>query len=202
MALINNFFEIRSDAFKITVHTRRPMPVRTDTIGPWLNVLDILTWVGAMTNAVLVYLFCPRGQDQCSSSPVEKVQMHLRAHDPVHRNTTLTESLLETDTGREGVSAPWELFMKVMVIALVASHVHMVVRKLMRHGLEKVFWGSSLEVKEKEARQRGYLKKVFEESEVKGIVERGDVNVTAPEEKEFWTYDEGVEEIHRLTKEA
>jgi hypothetical protein len=59
MALINNIFELRSDAFKITVHHRRPVPVRTDTIGPWLDALTFLTWLSALTNSALVYLFSP-----------------------------------------------------------------------------------------------------------------------------------------------
>ena len=37
MALLNNWLELRSDAFKISHHVRRPIPVRTDTIGPWLD---------------------------------------------------------------------------------------------------------------------------------------------------------------------
>jgi anoctamin-10 len=60
MALLNNFLELRSDAFKITVHHRRPVPQRTDTIGPWLDALTFLTWLGALTNAALVYLFHPQ----------------------------------------------------------------------------------------------------------------------------------------------
>jgi hypothetical protein len=39
MCLINNWLELRSDAFKMTYHTRRPVPSRVDTIGPWLENL-------------------------------------------------------------------------------------------------------------------------------------------------------------------
>jgi anoctamin-10 len=39
MALSNNWLELRSDAFKMTTHTRRPIPARVDTIGPWLENL-------------------------------------------------------------------------------------------------------------------------------------------------------------------
>lgn len=39
MALLNNWLELRSDAFKIATHVRRPLPSRTDTIGPWLDNL-------------------------------------------------------------------------------------------------------------------------------------------------------------------
>ena len=62
MALVNNFFEIRADAFKMTVHFRRPVPTRTDSIGPWLDTLTFLTWLAALINAALVYLFSPASQ--------------------------------------------------------------------------------------------------------------------------------------------
>jgi len=36
---------------------RRPIPHRADSIGPWLNNLGFLTWMGSITSAALVYLF-------------------------------------------------------------------------------------------------------------------------------------------------
>ena len=63
MSLANNWLELRSDAFKIATHARRPIPARTDTIGPWLDALTFITWLGALTNSALVYLFRPT--DQC-----------------------------------------------------------------------------------------------------------------------------------------
>jgi hypothetical protein len=36
---------------------RRPTPQRADTIGPWLDTLGFLAWVGSITSAALVYLF-------------------------------------------------------------------------------------------------------------------------------------------------
>lgn len=63
MLLVNNWLEIRADAFKIAVHARRPIPARTDTIGPWLDTLAFLAWLAALTNSALVYLFRPA--DHC-----------------------------------------------------------------------------------------------------------------------------------------
>jgi anoctamin-10 len=60
MALVNNYVELRSDAFKISKHVRRPIPVRTDSIGPWLQCLKNLTWIAALMNPALVYMFNPR----------------------------------------------------------------------------------------------------------------------------------------------
>ncbi|KAH9026397.1 DUF590-domain-containing protein [Lactarius pseudohatsudake] len=57
MALLNNVVEFRSDAFKLVTHFRRPLPKRTDTIGPWLDCLSFLSWLSALTNSALVFLF-------------------------------------------------------------------------------------------------------------------------------------------------
>jgi anoctamin-10 len=55
--VINNWVELRSDAAKICVEMRRPVPDRADSIGPWLQSLGFLTWLGSVTTAALVYLF-------------------------------------------------------------------------------------------------------------------------------------------------
>ena len=58
---VNNWIELRSDAFKICLETRRPTPFRSDGIGPWLDSLSFLTWVGSLTSAAIVYLFSNGG---------------------------------------------------------------------------------------------------------------------------------------------
>jgi anoctamin-10 len=55
--LINNWIELRADAMKICVEMRRPTPWRADTIGPWLDSLSFLTWMGSLTTSALVYMF-------------------------------------------------------------------------------------------------------------------------------------------------
>jgi anoctamin-10 len=59
--LVNNFFELRGDALKITLETQRPVPWRADSIGPWLDALGFLSWMGSLTSAALVYLFSGDG---------------------------------------------------------------------------------------------------------------------------------------------
>ncbi|KAF9584510.1 hypothetical protein BGW38_006195 [Lunasporangiospora selenospora] len=56
-AFINNWVELRSDAAKICFHTRRPIPGRTDSIGPWIDNLQYLAWFSSLTNASILYLF-------------------------------------------------------------------------------------------------------------------------------------------------
>ncbi|KAI9236942.1 hypothetical protein MVEG_01705 [Podila verticillata NRRL 6337] len=56
-AFLNNWVELRSDAAKISYNARRPIPSRTDTIGPWINNLNIIAWFSSLTNASILYLF-------------------------------------------------------------------------------------------------------------------------------------------------
>ena len=56
--LINNWVELRSDFFKICKEYKRPTPERMDTIGPWLDTLGLLAWLGSISTSALVYMFC------------------------------------------------------------------------------------------------------------------------------------------------
>ncbi|KAI0972645.1 DUF590-domain-containing protein [Xylaria arbuscula] len=55
--LINNWVELRSDAIKIAMTSQRPIPWRSDSIGPWLNALGFLSWVGTLVSSAIVFLF-------------------------------------------------------------------------------------------------------------------------------------------------
>ncbi|DAA77896.1 TPA_exp: Uncharacterized protein A8136_5599 [Trichophyton benhamiae CBS 112371] len=55
--LVNNWVELRSDFFKICIEYKRPTPFRADSIGPWLDSLSFLSWMGSLTSAALVYMF-------------------------------------------------------------------------------------------------------------------------------------------------
>lgn len=54
---MNNWIELRSDAAKICIEMQRPTPLRADSIGPWLDNLSFLSWLGSITSAALIYLF-------------------------------------------------------------------------------------------------------------------------------------------------
>jgi hypothetical protein len=54
--LINNWVELRSDAVKIAISSRRPIPWRADSIGPWIDALGFLSWLGTLTSAGIVSL--------------------------------------------------------------------------------------------------------------------------------------------------
>ncbi|KAL2001393.1 hypothetical protein VTN02DRAFT_1822 [Thermoascus thermophilus] len=55
--LINNWIELRGDFFKISLECQRPPPIRADSIGPWLQGLEFLSWLGTLSTAALVYIY-------------------------------------------------------------------------------------------------------------------------------------------------
>lgn len=56
-ALINNWIELRGDAAKICVDTRRPIPSRAESIGPWLLDMKVMTWLASITLSSLLAMF-------------------------------------------------------------------------------------------------------------------------------------------------
>ncbi|KAF2739811.1 hypothetical protein EJ04DRAFT_559707 [Polyplosphaeria fusca] len=70
--LVNNWFELRGDVFKICVEHQRPAPVRSDGLGPWVSSLELLTWLGSMSSAAIVHLFDGRIHGLYQSTGVNK----------------------------------------------------------------------------------------------------------------------------------
>lgn len=68
---VNNWIELRSDFFKICMEFRRPTPLRADTIGPWLDTLGFLSWVGSITSAALVYMFSGNAHHGPNGEPTD-----------------------------------------------------------------------------------------------------------------------------------
>ena len=196
MAFINNIFETRGDAFKIAVHNRRAIPSRTDTIGPWLDVLTFLTWLGAITNSALVYLFSPQLFHSETSNDTTDPSPPIPEHSSGIPNVNW-----DIDGG-----TIQELLLKAILVSLVASHGFILLRALIRHIVDKVFWRGSGEVEEREREERNVKAKFLGGS---GLDLGGDVHsskvAAAPEDTDsmgFWDHDEGLEEIQRISKEA
>lgn len=59
--LVNNWFELRADAMKICSEMQRPTPFRAESIGPWLDSLLFLTWMGSVTESAVCYMFSSDG---------------------------------------------------------------------------------------------------------------------------------------------
>ena len=187
MSLMNNWLELRSDAFKIAVHARRPIPARTDTIGPWLDSLTFLTWMAALTNSVLVYLFRPT--DQCKA-----VGTTLQHHH--HRFSNADSSTRQ-------------LLLSAAVIALAASHGYILLRMVVQHLLERVLWKGSREEREAErletAVKQQYLKSIGMADIASGDLADSGIlreNGKQAEGQAFWEYDEGLEELSKGVKDA
>jgi len=97
-------------------------------------------------------------------------------------------------------------------VALAASHGYLILRGIVRHIVERIWWKGSREVQEREREERLTKEKFLDgniggakgtslvepKEKVKLPVERG------PEAGDtgFWEHDEGVDEIKRLVKEA
>jgi len=193
MALLNNYVEARSDAFKIAVHTRRPIPVRTDTIGPWLESLSFLTWLSALTNSALVYLFRPPDQPNhelraMMNANVTDESQHLKHHRP------------------NGLAATRELLMSALLIALLASHGYLVVRAAVRHLLNRAMWTGSKEMKEAERVEREmkekYLSSFGQYAPGEDVMLEREMTSEKDEWASFWTMDEGMDDIGKMIKDA
>ena len=46
-----------SNAVKIATNCQPPIPWRADSIGPWLDALGFLSWLGSITSSAIVFLF-------------------------------------------------------------------------------------------------------------------------------------------------
>ena len=53
-ALLNNVMEIRLDAYKYVVTTRRPIPAQARDIGIWATILDLLSKLAVLCNAFVI----------------------------------------------------------------------------------------------------------------------------------------------------
>ena len=54
LALINNVFEIRLDAYKYTTQMRRPIAQQVKDIGIWYSILEGMTYLAVVFNVSIV----------------------------------------------------------------------------------------------------------------------------------------------------
>ncbi|WFD48595.1 hypothetical protein GLX27_003265 [Malassezia furfur] len=152
MGYVNNWFELRSDAYKIVVNMRRPVPVRTETIGSWLEVLASLVRVGVFTNASLVYLF----EAQHKGAGLKRaVHTTLRvagsAAAPKAGCAALLPGLLP-----DGPAA--RALVSSFLVALVCEQAYQVLAMVVHHVLTRIVWRDSAE--ERAVRRMQYENRV------------------------------------------
>lgn len=56
LAFIEIVLEIRVDAWKLTLLTKRPSPARSENIGVWRSILIIVAYAGAFTNSGIIFI--------------------------------------------------------------------------------------------------------------------------------------------------
>jgi len=179
-ALINNYFELRSDAIKICKHVRRPIGGRVESIGTWLDTMGILAWVGAWTSATLVYLFRPTpGVSQLT------LAAHLASYDRRPSKATVYPQIFP-----------------VVLAALAASHGYFILRAAVTALAERILWRGSPEqievdggshAAEREAQVRAAI------TREKSLFARSPAEHVVPDQ--FWNGTaEGVDEIRRVAK--
>ncbi|KAH9839977.1 DUF590-domain-containing protein [Rhodofomes roseus] len=185
MALTNNWFELRSDAFKIAKHVRRPIPARTDTIGPWLDTLQFLAWLAFLTNSALVYLFRPLDHCKALGTSLDRHHTHLAGRD----------------------AGPREILEAALLVALGASHGYILIRVVLRHVLERLMWRGTDEEREAETVETAVKEEYMRSLGVADVAGAGVGEIAEADAKDgdgdaFWTYDEGLDELSRETKES
>ncbi|GAA5877867.1 hypothetical protein JCM8547_002701 [Rhodosporidiobolus lusitaniae] len=165
-SLINNFFELRSDAFKLTTQTKRPIPTRAESIGPWLDVLGFISYFGALTTSALIYLYQP-----FKTFPGKTAQLlsNITAHNitlPANGSTSFFTSRLAAaqavalpppssapellgalppaHSSVLTIEAVKNVLLTAAVVALASSHGYALVRSLVRWLLVRLEFDSSI----------------------------------------------------------
>ena len=138
MSVVNNFFELRSDAFKLVVNMRRPIPRRVESIGSWMSVLSHLAHLSFFTNYTMLFILDALKPD--SENP----------HKP--------------PSG--GIFVRIVLWLKAFFLALVLNYAFSFVPIIVRYVLERIMWQNSAEdvsIRRRLHQNRVALIKRFEE---------------------------------------
>lgn len=130
---------------------RRPLPTRADSIGPWLDALSFICYLGALTNASLVYLLRPYTPAQAKPFAGNTVQEMLQAvGNATHIKTLPPASNMPFTTTRvNDAQGSYPLVAQTLVAALLCAlaseHAFALVRSTAKHLFERVLWQGSKE---------------------------------------------------------
>ncbi|GAA5898715.1 Ist2p [Sporobolomyces salmoneus] len=164
-SLINNFFEIRSDAFKLATQMRRPIPTREATLGPWLDALGFITYLGTLTTSALVYLYQPQTSYKGVSAEFlsnvthsnvtiptngtvpffsTRLSMAQSSGSPAPESPLLMGALPAAPTSFTSLTSIKSLLITALLVAMFSSHGYLVFRGAARWLLERLQWDNSL----------------------------------------------------------
>lgn len=130
MSVVNNVFELRSDAFKLVVNMRRPVPRRVESIGSWLDMLGLLAHLSVFTNASMLFMFDALKPN--SNNPFKPTS--------------------------DRVSQRIRLWIVAFGFALLCNQVFSIARSIVRFILERTMWQNSKE--DLSIRRRLYMNRV------------------------------------------
>ncbi|KAI9619714.1 hypothetical protein H4Q26_014096 [Puccinia striiformis f. sp. tritici PST-130] len=140
--------------------SRRPIPTRCDSIGPFLEVLSTLTWLGVIINALLVHLFQP------SSKPIPTNLKHLNSDQSRSTQTIIadlftaailghqSQNLTSSGIGSEndatnGGGGLYErmasILLSALIPVLISEHGFFLIRLFIREAILKLKWHDSPE---------------------------------------------------------
>lgn len=54
MALVNSYAQIRADAWKISIRSRRPWPANAEDIGSWADIIELMSYIAVFTNSIII----------------------------------------------------------------------------------------------------------------------------------------------------
>lgn len=152
---------------------------------------SFITWIGALTNAALVFLFNPTTGTFASNSNNSTSQM-------VDTKTVINASAYPSASSEPSLRSTSPSHHTVMftalLVALSASHVFLAIRVLARHILERALWRGSVEERAVERDERGVKDRLLKEEkrDVEGMVaQRSGDGAVDP----FWEDEEGFKEI-------
>nr|CDI55310.1 related to IST2-Plasma membrane protein that may be involved in osmotolerance [Melanopsichium pennsylvanicum 4] len=203
MGFLNNFFELRSDAAKISLNNRRPVPVRAETIGPWLEAFGFIAWLSALNNAALVYLFQQSETAGVNGHSAYETTMRTHLHPRASAGNMTVKGMVDAQSvwsfsrllpQNIPTSGAAGAIVAAVLVALLAEHVYGLVRSGVRHVLERLIWRGSSE--EMVVRRREWILRVEtlklhvaaqDEREIKQKVDVG-----ADQERAFWDEDKDV----------
>ncbi|MBW0492558.1 hypothetical protein O181_032273 [Austropuccinia psidii MF-1] len=220
-SFVNNFFELRTDAIKLIKHSRRPVPTRCDSIGPWLDVLKALVWLGVIINAALVYLF--KSSNHVLEPSLDSLNSSSKKHQTLTRTSHVADlfaAALSKTKGNQCESKALNdgmfdrlssILLSALIPMLISEHVFFVIRHMVREVIQRLLWKNS-EAEVKQRKTDWELKQSFVEqldqyqnnrdtsSEAMNFFPFRKVEIHKKDE-EFWLRDDsGAQEIKLLGK--
>lgn len=218
-SFVNNFFELRTDAIKLIKHSRRPIPTRCDSIGPWVEVMSTLCWLSVIINAMLVNLFKSSGQQSeegglFKSTKMIVVDLFTAAFVDSNDRTDPSDTLPKRGTqGGTTYDRLAPILLSILVPVFVSEHGFFLLRSIVQDSIRRLMWKNS-EAELVQQRAEWELKRTFiERLEASAQLDssishdyffmavKGSAPAEPPEHGSFWSREDlGLQEIHRLSK--